>query len=102
MKRLKLYNDFSEILTMIKSCVTRSNDDISQTFSRGVEVKMSEFRLKSDNVHPCGTVVLSTMDTRIQTMLTPIRDANPQSGKIRKFGKYQNVANKCIKSSLMG
>ena len=35
------------------------------------------------------------------SLITKFRDATHHSGKIRKFGKYQNVANKCIKWSIM-
>ena len=38
------------------------------------------------------------LDLTIQTIS---RDATPQSGKIRKFEKCQNVANKCIKWSIV-
>ena len=38
---------------MIKSCLMYSKVEISNIVVRGVKVKKSEIRLKSENLHPC-------------------------------------------------
>ena len=38
---------------MIESCEMYSKVEISNIVFRGVEVKKSEIRLKSENLHPC-------------------------------------------------
>ena len=51
-------NSFLDILRLFKTlgstlCKICFIDDIAKIFFRGDEVKKSEIRLKSENLHPC-------------------------------------------------
>ena len=52
--------------------------------------------------HPLSHLLQSSVIAISWVLTAAPRDANPQSGKIRKFGKYQNVANKCKKTGYYG